>query len=106
VHTRAPIAGAHLNWKNYSPIASLTRLTELQLAHCSGALPLAWLQGMPGLERLYLKGNGAAAAQMIALLGGAALLATLNSLKDLYLGLTLFTEDDGAHAPPRFVHLR
>ena len=89
-------AGAHLNWKSYAPISHLTTLSELQLAHCSGALPIAWLQCMPRLARLYLKGNGASAASMIALGGGACMLASLESLEELYLGLCVFVEYDGA----------
>lgn len=88
--------GAHLNWKSYAPISHLTALSELQLAHCSGALPLAWLQCMPRLKRLYLKGNGASAASMIALGGSANMLASLDTLEELYLGLCLFVEGDGA----------
>lgn len=87
--------GAHLNWKSYAPISHLTSLSELQLAHCSGALPLAWLQCMPRLARLYLKGNGASAAQMLALGGGAHLLGSLDTLEELYLGLCMFVQYDG-----------
>lgn len=88
--------GAHLNWADYSPLSRLTGLTDLQLAHCSGALPMHWLAAAPGLVRLYIKGNGAAAGQTVALAGGAAALSLLDNLEDLYLGLCEFTEADGA----------
>lgn len=58
---------------------------------------------MPRLRRLYLKGNGAAAAQMIALGGGPQLLASLDSLQELYLGLCVFVEYDGAPCVPALV---
>lgn len=87
--------GAHLNWADYSPLSRLTGLTDLQLAHCSGALPMHWLAAAPGLVRLYIKGNGAAAGQTVALAGGAAALSLLDNLEDLYLGLCEFTEADG-----------
>jgi hypothetical protein len=93
-------AGAHFGWTSYSAIKALTALTELQFAHCSGALPLAWLTGMVRLRRLYLKGNGALSSQMIGLEGGPALLpAVAEGLTDLYLGLCAFLSDDGASLP-------
>lgn len=71
-------------------------LTELQFAHCSGALPLAWLAGLTRLRRLYLKGNGANMPQMIGLVGAPSLLPALaGGLVDLYLGLCAFVADDG-----------
>lgn len=94
-------AGAHLNWADYSPLSRLTALTDLQLAHCSGALPMHWLAASPGLARLYVKGNGAAAGQTVALAGSPAVLSLLASLRELYLGLCEFTQADGA---PRVPH--
>lgn len=97
----AVCAGAHLNWADYSPLSRLTALTDLQLAHCSGALPMHWLAAAPGLVRLYVKGNGAAAGQTVALAGTPASVSLLSSLQELYLGLCEFTEADGAPAARR-----
>lgn len=88
-------AGAHLNWANYSPLSRLTGLTDLQLAHCSGTLPMHWLAAATGLVRLFVKGNGAAWGQTVALAGGAGTLALLDGLRELYFGLCEFTEADG-----------
>lgn len=60
---------------------------------------------MPRLARLYLKGNGASTASMIALGGGACMLASLDSLEELYLGLCVFVEYDGALARCARLHL-
>eukprot|EP00892_Ulva_mutabilis_P002000 jgi/Ulvmu1/11800/UM080_0011.1 len=102
------LSGAHLNWADYSPLSRLTALTDLQLAHCSGALPMQWLAAAAGLRRLYVKGNGAAWGQTVALAGGATALSLLDGLQELYLGLCEFTEADGhtrMWPPPCISHL-
>jgi hypothetical protein len=90
-------AGAHLSWKSYAFIASLTALTSLQLAHCSGTFQLPWLAETPLLRRLYLKGNGPGSTYtMVTLVGGYEWLTGLQHLEELYMGLVAFVEADGA----------
>lgn len=89
-------AGAHFNWTSYAFLSQLTALTDLQLAHCSGALPLPWLTALPRLRRLYLKGNSPASTyQLIGLTGGHECLTGMTALEELYLGLVAFVEENG-----------